>query len=173
MRGEVMKSVKSIHAEQTRRWYRKLREQHPIYPVWVGLMYRTGVRRNYNPKDAGRYDASLTPLMDEMWRNFSAFEAWAMDAGWKHGLQIDRIDSSLGYGPSNCRFVTAKDNRRNCHDIFRVTVDGASVSLAEVWETSGSPVNYYTVKSRVKRGWPLEKALNKPARALHRRSAHD
>lgn len=167
-----MKDTKSTHAAQTRRWYRRLRKQHPIYSVWVGLMYRTGVRKNYNPKDKGRYDASLTPLMDETWRDFTAFETWAVRAGWRPGLQIDRIDSKLGYGPSNCRFVTAKDNRRNCRDIFHVTVDGIPVALAEVWENSGSSVNYYTVKGRVTRGWPLEEALAKPARTLRRRVNH-
>jgi len=51
--------------------------------------------------------------IDKQWMSFRSFKAWAISAGWKPGLQIDRIDQNGDYTPSNCRFVTSKINNRN------------------------------------------------------------
>lgn len=45
--------------------------------------------------------------------NPDSFIEWALNNGWKRGLEIDRIDSTKGYSPDNCRFVTRKVNARN------------------------------------------------------------
>lgn len=50
----------------------------------------------------------------DQWRySFHAFQQWARANGWAKGLQIDRIDVDGDYEPSNCRFVTSRDNNRN------------------------------------------------------------
>ena len=42
-----------------------------------------------------------------------SFFRWAKSHGYRTDLQLDRIDNSRGYSPSNCRFVTRKESQRN------------------------------------------------------------
>lgn len=41
------------------------------------------------------------------------FYNWAMNNGYKEGLSIDRIDPYGNYEPSNCRWATMKEQRKN------------------------------------------------------------
>lgn len=47
------------------------------------------------------------------WESPVAFCEWAMANGWEPGLQLDRINNSGNYEPTNCRFVTHAENQRN------------------------------------------------------------
>ena len=47
------------------------------------------------------------------WEDFDIFAQWAIDNGYKEGLEIDRIDGDKDYSPDNCRWVTHKRNSRN------------------------------------------------------------
>jgi hypothetical protein len=50
----------------------------------------------------------------EEWVNSpQAFLDWAGENGYERGLQLDRIDTTGNYAPSNCRFVTAAENNQN------------------------------------------------------------
>lgn len=88
-----------------------------LYMVW-GTM----VQRCYNEKNSGfKNYGGRGILMCDSWRNsFSEFKKWALKAGYKPGLMIDRIDNDKGYFPENCRFTTRlvqNNNRRNCRNI--------------------------------------------------------
>ena len=57
------------------------------------------------------------------WRNdFMAFYNWAMDNGYEEHLTIDRIDNNGNYEPSNCRWVTIREqcNNRRTNRTFEV-----------------------------------------------------
>lgn len=65
-------------------------------------------RRCYDPKSGSyeRYGAAGVTV-DKVWVNdFEPFLEWSLDNGYKKDLTIDRIDTSLGYSPSNCRWVS-------------------------------------------------------------------
>ena len=47
------------------------------------------------------------------WQEFINFSNWANTTGYNDILSIDRIDSSLGYNPNNCRWVDATIQARN------------------------------------------------------------
>ena len=40
----------------------------------------------------------------------AAFVNWALENGWQKGLDIDRIDNDGDYSPSNCQFITRREN---------------------------------------------------------------
>lgn len=42
-----------------------------------------------------------------------SFIKWALQNGYRKGLQIDRINNDKDYRPENCRFVTPAVNTRN------------------------------------------------------------
>lgn len=57
------------------------------------------------------------------WKTFANFYFWAKDK-YKPNLQIDRINTLLGYYPENCRFVTQQQNMQNRKDGKLWVVDG-------------------------------------------------
>lgn len=61
-----------------------------------------------------KYGAKGVRVCDEWIYSFRSFETWALDNGWyydadaarKDMLTIDRIDSTKGYSPDNCKWST-------------------------------------------------------------------
>jgi hypothetical protein len=88
---------------------------HPLYWVWNGMWNRCARK---NVPDYERYGGRGIIVCDE-WNDPATFFRWAASAGYKKGLQIDRIDNSKGYHPENCRFVTSRTNNLN-QRFFRV-----------------------------------------------------
>ena len=78
--------------------------------VWSGMKQRC-----YNPnnKSYHYYGGKGIKVCDEWKEDFQAFYDWAMSNGYKEGLTIDRIDVNGNYEPSNCRWVTQKQNNEN------------------------------------------------------------
>lgn len=80
------------------------------------------IQRCMNPQchDYKNYGGRGITVCDE-WKEFSAFEEWAMNNGFSAELgsyecTLDRIDVNGNYEPSNCRWVdmkTQQNNKRN------------------------------------------------------------
>jgi hypothetical protein len=60
-----------------------------------------------------RYGGRGITVCDEWLRSTKSFVVWAIETGYKPGLQIDRIDNDGPYSPTNCRWVTPQQNARN------------------------------------------------------------
>ena len=101
--------------------------------------------------------------------NVQSFYDWAFANGYKEGLQIDRIDVNGNYEPSNCRWVTHKENARNTRTNRLVTVFGEKMTLAEAVERYGQ-VSYKVTHLRMKRGMTLEEALFTPKQKSGRKT---
>ena len=89
-------------------------------------VYRKMKDRCYNPKSLSyiNYGAIGITVCDEWKNSYNEFKTWAENNGYeedimsngRNRLTLDRIDNTKGYCPSNCRWVTQKDqqnNRRN------------------------------------------------------------
>lgn len=81
-----------------------------IYKLYHCIKGRVKCKR---PRDARNYKDRGITICDEWEKDYLSFKRWALDNGYKKGLQIDRIDGDKGYYPSNCRFVTPLENARN------------------------------------------------------------
>lgn len=97
-----------------RQRYRKL------YWCWKAIKQRC-----LNPRCHAyhNYGARGITVCDE-WLEFEPLLAWALEAGWKEGLEIDRADNDGPYSPENCRFVPRTVNDNNKRTNVYVTVNG-------------------------------------------------
>lgn len=94
----------------------------------------------------------------EEWRNdFQTFYDWAMSHGYADNLTIDRIDVNGNYEPSNCRFVTIKEQENNRSNNRLITYNGMTKTLSQWASISG--LSYGTFYHRIKRGWSFEDCL--------------
>lgn len=94
------------------------------------------------------------------WDDYNAFASWARNNGYKPGLSLDRIDNNKGYEPSNCRWVTWKDQANNKSNTTYLTIGGCTRTLTEWCEISG--IKRDTIRRRVSKGWSEEYLLIPP-----------
>jgi hypothetical protein len=137
-------------------------KRSPEYISWRSMRARCYYQRD----PVFRYYGGRGISVCERWASFSAF---LTDMGLKptpkHSL--DRIDPDGHYEPSNCRWATVLEqrrNRRDSHDdTHRLTLDGVSRTRAEWSEALGGGAETL-VRGRLRRGWSLRDALTVPAR---------
>ena len=102
--------------------------QKPWYDTYNAMMQRCGHREGGKESDLHRYRDRGITVCDLWQKSPSDFGDWLLAHGWREGLQIDRIDNSLGYSPENCRVVTPKENANNRRDTWRLD-DGTPLAM--------------------------------------------
>jgi hypothetical protein len=126
--------------------------------VWRSMKDRT--KPGYTH---GNYSQKNIKLAKE-WEDWEVFKSWALSNGYQKGLQIDRIDNDGDYSPSNCRFVSFRDNQNNRDITIFVEYKGKKYPLTVILEEKGLEDSYGTIKSRIQSGWNHEKAIDQPIR---------
>ena len=111
--------------QQARTAAKRLRHgctKHPLYSVWSGMRSRCN---NPNCGHFHRYGGRGITICSE-WDSAQIFIEWAVKAGWKPGLQLDRTNNDGNYCPENCRFVTAlvNSNNRSYHPFTSTEYEG-------------------------------------------------
>ena len=94
---------------------------------------------------------------DPRWGDFQTFRA---DMGKRpSGRSLDRINVNFGYSKDNCRWATDSEQSRNKRNNVVLTYNGKTMVLEDWARSIGI---YQSVLSRrLKRGWPLERALKR------------
>ncbi|MBS4025650.1 MAG: hypothetical protein KGZ96_08250 [Clostridia bacterium] len=121
-----------------------------IYRIWQGIKKRCA---NPNYESYANYGGRGIKVC-EKWQEFPAFLFWALENGYEKNREIDRINNNGNYEPSNCRWVTAKENSRNKSNNRHITIKGVTKTMAEWAEIAG--VLPKTISDRIERGWPEE-----------------
>jgi hypothetical protein len=105
----------------------------------------------------------------DQWRGPTGFQQFLADMGRrptrKHS--IERNDVNGNYEPGNCRWATMKEQNRNMRSNRRITIDGATKSLAEWVELYG--LRRETFYQRLRRGISEQDALIVPKMKAGRR----
>lgn len=102
-----------------------------LHSIWGNMIQRCENVKRDSYQDYGAKGITVCPE----WRNdFQAFYEWAVTHGYDDGLTIDRIDSSAGYNPQNCRFITRSENTKRMLEERR---DNSLKTLQEAAEICG------------------------------------
>lgn len=160
LRNLAAGSASRTHGESSRRT--------PEYRAYAAMIQRCTNVRNPAYKDYGGRGISVC----SRWLN--SYEAFLEDMGRKPNQEysLDRIDNARGYSPENCRWATRKEQNRNTRQNTCVAFNGETLPLSAWAERMGIP--YGSLRSRLRYGWPIDKALTQPVNKTktHKGNSH-
>lgn len=108
----------------------------------------------------------------EEWQNdFETFYNWAISHNYKENLTIDRIDNNGNYEPSNCQWITQDEQNRNKRNIILLTYNGETKMLKEWAKEYGLELS--TLRTRINRGWNIERALKEKTHPNYKRKKNE
>ena len=128
----------------------------PLHKVWLSLKQRC---INPNNKRFKYYGEKGVTVCKEWQDNFLEFYNWSMKNGYKKGMTIDRIDNDGNYCPSNCRYITNKQQQFNRSNNRYITVNDVTLTVTEWSEMM--KIRRDKLNWRLNNGWEV-KDLFKP-----------
>lgn len=125
------------------------------YSAWFNMM-----RRCYNPRRTDfKYYGACGIGVCERWR--ASFPDFRTDMGeCPKGMQLDRRDNDKGYTPENCRWATRTEQQNNKRNNVHVEWKGLQVTVTDLARIVG--IKSSRLRQRLKKGWPVEKAVTQP-----------
>jgi hypothetical protein len=93
----------------------------PLYRVWNAMRQRCDVESSQSYKDYGGRGITYC----SSWMEFIPFRDWALAAGYRVGLMLDREDNNGNYEPGNCRWATTAQSGVNRRTTKRKLADVA------------------------------------------------
>lgn len=140
-----------------------------LYHIWIGMRRRCGLLKGDSQKEKYWHGRGIT-ITPEWAESFPPFRDWALENGYRDDLTIDRIENDGPYAPSNCRWATVQEQNRNTRSNRLITLDGRTQPLIAWAEERG--LSYGAVFQRLKKGWPVERALTEPIGSRWKRKPH-
>lgn len=125
-----------------------------LYEVWCAMRKRCNCNTDKAYKSYGGRGIKVC----KDWDLFTNFRNWAFENGYKEGLTIDRIENNGNYEPSNCRWVSMKEQGNNKRTTKIITYKGVSKPL-NIWakELRIAPTTlYYRI---FKLHWEVDRAF--------------
>ena len=121
-------------------------EYSRVYKAWKRMLNRC-----YDPNNASyKYYSGRIEVCTEWRYSFENFLRWSLGNGWQKNLSLDRIDNDGNYEPSNCRWVTMKQQGRNRRTCIYLTHNGVTKTMMEWCEIFNVP--YHIPSNRFRRG---------------------
>lgn len=110
-----------------------------LFKIWGGMKERCYREKHPHYKN---YGGRGIIICDE-WLDFNNFKKWSTSNGYNDDFTIDRIDVNGNYEPSNCRWVSMKEQLNNTTRSHYVYVNGEKLTVAQCSE------KYHIPKSTV------------------------
>lgn len=136
---------------------------HGLTNTRLFLVWQDMKRRCYKPYDKEYHNYGGRGItVCEQWQEFKPFYDWAMANGYDENAPrgqctIERIDVNGNYEPSNCKWATQKEQMNNYRGNYWITYKSEKKTLKQWGEITG--IERRTICDRLKRGWPIERAL--------------
>ena len=131
-----------------------------FYKIWCEMKYRCTNPRSNSYLDYGGRGISVC----DRWKRFEYFLEDMFYSYIEHCVKfgaknttIDRKDVNSGYSLYNCKWSTMKEQLNNTRRNHYIEHNGKSQSL-KMWSEE-LDLNYYTLKTRLSRGWSFEEAI--------------
>lgn len=134
----------------------------PLYRIWAHVMGRCYTQTDRAYPDYGGRGIKVC----ERWHDVRNFVA-DVQAGYRHGLTLERIRNDGEYSPTNCRWATRREQARNKRSNVLLTCEGRTQLMAEWAEEKGIALK--TLWKRISDGWTHERAILTPVRAMKQR----
>lgn len=99
-----------------------------LYNIYKNMKARC--QKTY-AKHYEKYGGRGIKVCDEWNKSFNSFREWALNNGYQENLTIDRINNDGNYEPSNCRWVTRKEQSNNLRTNRILYYDGEYKTMAE------------------------------------------
>jgi hypothetical protein len=127
-----------------------------LHKIWMAMRARCSKPHNTS---YFKYGARGIKVCDE-WQDFMTFAKWAYNNGYSDSLSIDRIDNNGNYEPNNCRWTDAVTQANNTRRNVFLLYHGEKKTMTEWCRELNVPVS--RIKERLKKGWSVSDALEKP-----------
>lgn len=124
----------------------------PTFKSWESMKQRC---TNPASPDFHNYGGRGITVCDSWLHSFDSFLA---DMGERpKGMTLGRIDNEKGYEPSNCAWVTARDQQRNRRNTRKILHNGAVKTIYELAEQTG--LSPKLIGDRLYAGWDVSKVF--------------
>lgn len=131
-----------------------VRRRTKEYRTWAGMLTRC---TNPNTRTWRNYGGRGIAVCDRWSASYAAFLA-DMGRAPTPRHSIDRIDGNGNYEPSNCRWATAKEQRRNtAQKLTAIEFNGETKPVCDWADAIGLPRT--ALYQRIAKGWPIVRAL--------------
>lgn len=157
--GCLRKEITAFRNKKEKSTHGESRKNSRLYTIWGNMKSRCYDERNASYKHYGGRGISVC---DEWRLSYETFKAWAIQTGYSDNLTLDRISVNGNYEPSNCRWATWEEQENNKTTNVCVEYLGEKHTISE-WAKL-LMVKPDTLRKRLKKGWSIGDAIQKPVR---------
>lgn len=134
---------------------------HRLYKIWCAMKQRC---YDTNSQNYHLYGGRGISICKEWLENFKTFFDWANLTGYSEDGTIDRINNSGNYEPSNCQWVTQKEQNRNQRTNKWVTAFGETKIVTDWINDPRCDLKHpHTILDRIEKGMTPEDAITRKA----------
>lgn len=133
-----------------------------LYRRWNMMLQRCCNKKH---KEYHNYGGRGIAVCDEWQADFTNFYDWAINNDYQPNLTIDRIDVNGNYEPSNCRWITNKEQQNNRRDNVNITFNNITKTIAEWSEILN--IKYGTLYNRYNNDYNITEMLTKRTDGKH------
>lgn len=158
LKKNFTQSCGCIAIEKSKQRFKK----HGLHGSRLYYIYHNLKHRCLNPQNEEyiNYGARGISICDEWLKDFKNFSDWAIANGYNDTLTIDRIDNNGNYEPSNCRWITNKQQQRNKRTNRFIRYQGETYCVTDWALKLGlTPKKLFW---RLNHNWSIERAFNTP-----------